>query len=217
MMNCVKLARFAIVAAMLGGVGYPKDSVAQKAYGPGVTDTEIKIGQTAPYSGPASAFSRLHKAEAFRIAWWRDQYQPLELRAYAIHVASKVQRYDMGARAPVESNARLIFSPCAMLSLGMAKVLLKCPGPDDCCDRLRRKGLGYDTCKGRELCTSMSSPAIGNSVALRNGALFCRSPFRAALRPFFIGCAFRDHRRQLPVRYQYASIGLSAGPARVLG
>ena len=64
MMKCVKLVRFAIVAAMLGGVGYPKDSVAQKVYGPGITDMEIKIGQTAPYSGPASAFSRLHKAEA---------------------------------------------------------------------------------------------------------------------------------------------------------
>jgi ABC-type branched-subunit amino acid transport system substrate-binding protein len=30
---------------------------AEKQYGPGVTDTEIKIGQTVPYSGPASAFS----------------------------------------------------------------------------------------------------------------------------------------------------------------
>jgi branched-chain amino acid transport system substrate-binding protein len=28
-----------------------------KKYGPGVTDTEIKIGQTMPYSGPASAFA----------------------------------------------------------------------------------------------------------------------------------------------------------------
>ena len=26
---------------------------AQKQYGPGVTDTEIKIGTTTPYSGPA--------------------------------------------------------------------------------------------------------------------------------------------------------------------
>lgn len=30
---------------------------AEKQYGPGVTDTEIKIGQTVPYSGPASTFS----------------------------------------------------------------------------------------------------------------------------------------------------------------
>ena len=33
-------------------------------YGPGVSDTEIKIGQTMPYSGPASAYSVLGKAQA---------------------------------------------------------------------------------------------------------------------------------------------------------
>jgi hypothetical protein len=33
-------------------------------YGPGVSDTEIKIGQTMPYSGPASALGAIGKAEA---------------------------------------------------------------------------------------------------------------------------------------------------------
>ena len=37
--------------------------LAQKAYGPGVTDTEIKIGNTSPYSGPASALSAVTKTE----------------------------------------------------------------------------------------------------------------------------------------------------------
>jgi hypothetical protein len=32
---------------------------ADKKYGPGVSDKEIKLGQTVPYSGPASAFSKL--------------------------------------------------------------------------------------------------------------------------------------------------------------
>lgn len=32
-------------------------------YGPGVTDTEIKLGQTAPYSGPASGFSLTSRVE----------------------------------------------------------------------------------------------------------------------------------------------------------
>src|SRR3984885_11692760 len=32
-------------------------SLAQKQYGPGATDTEIKIGTTTPYSGPASAYA----------------------------------------------------------------------------------------------------------------------------------------------------------------
>jgi branched-chain amino acid transport system substrate-binding protein len=36
----------------------------QKKYGPGVTDTEIKIGQTLPYSGPASAYGQIGRAEA---------------------------------------------------------------------------------------------------------------------------------------------------------
>ena len=37
---------------------------AEKKYGPGVTDSEIKLGQTMPYSGPASALSGAGKANA---------------------------------------------------------------------------------------------------------------------------------------------------------
>lgn len=36
---------------------------AEKTYGPGVTDTEIKIGQTMPYSGPASSLGTMGKTE----------------------------------------------------------------------------------------------------------------------------------------------------------
>jgi len=38
-------------------VGVGSATATEKQYGPGVTDTEIKLGQTVPYSGPASAFS----------------------------------------------------------------------------------------------------------------------------------------------------------------
>src|SRR6266852_1612831 len=41
-----------VAAAAIGGA-----TAAEKQYGPGVSDTEIKLGQTVPYSGPASAFS----------------------------------------------------------------------------------------------------------------------------------------------------------------
>lgn len=34
----------------------------ERHYGPGVTDTEVKIGQTMPYSGPASSFAAIGKA-----------------------------------------------------------------------------------------------------------------------------------------------------------
>src|ERR1700727_636591 len=32
-------------------------------YGPGVSDTEIKLGQTMPYSGPASAYGTIGRIE----------------------------------------------------------------------------------------------------------------------------------------------------------
>jgi branched-chain amino acid transport system substrate-binding protein len=36
---------------------------AQAANAPGITDTEIKIGQTMPYSGPISGYATIGKAE----------------------------------------------------------------------------------------------------------------------------------------------------------
>ncbi|MFZ5734447.1 MAG: ABC transporter substrate-binding protein [Pseudomonadota bacterium] len=39
-------------------------ALAQKKYDPGATDTEIKIGQTTPLSGPASAYATIGKAQA---------------------------------------------------------------------------------------------------------------------------------------------------------
>jgi len=46
---------------------------AEKKYGPGVTDTEIKIGNTNPYSGPASAYGTIGKAIAAYFAMVNDQ------------------------------------------------------------------------------------------------------------------------------------------------
>ena len=37
---------------------------AEKNYGPGVTDAEIKIGQTVPYSGPNSMYGTIGRAQA---------------------------------------------------------------------------------------------------------------------------------------------------------
>jgi branched-chain amino acid transport system substrate-binding protein len=48
--------------ALAGALALP--AAAQKKYGPGVTDTEIKLGQTMPYSGPASSYGTIGKAEA---------------------------------------------------------------------------------------------------------------------------------------------------------
>lgn len=42
----------------------PRAVTAQKKYGPGASDTEIKIGQCIAYSGPASAYGQLGRVEA---------------------------------------------------------------------------------------------------------------------------------------------------------
>jgi branched-chain amino acid transport system substrate-binding protein len=50
----------AFAASLMLGAGM---AAAQKKYDTGATDTEIKIGQTMPYSGPASAYGVIGKAE----------------------------------------------------------------------------------------------------------------------------------------------------------
>ena len=47
------------VGLVLATAGHAQD----KKYGPGVTDTEITIGQSAPFSGPASAFGIYSRVE----------------------------------------------------------------------------------------------------------------------------------------------------------
>ena len=49
--------------ALLLSLALAQPAAAQKKYAPGVTDSEIKIGQTMPYSGPASAYGTIGKAE----------------------------------------------------------------------------------------------------------------------------------------------------------
>jgi branched-chain amino acid transport system substrate-binding protein len=51
-------------AAAIGGALLAPWPARAKQYGPGVTDSEIKIGNTAPYSGPASNYGTIWKCEA---------------------------------------------------------------------------------------------------------------------------------------------------------
>lgn len=55
------LERSAIVAL---GAMLPGAARAQKKYGPGASDSEIRIGQTMAYSGPASAYGTLGRSAA---------------------------------------------------------------------------------------------------------------------------------------------------------
>ncbi len=56
---------FHFVTAMTMALALSTSSaLAQKKYDPGASDTEIKIGQTVPFSGPASAYATIGKAQA---------------------------------------------------------------------------------------------------------------------------------------------------------
>jgi len=59
--------------ALAAAVALATPAAAQKNYGPGVSDTEIKLGQTMPYSGPVSAYGTIGKAEAAYFAMINDQ------------------------------------------------------------------------------------------------------------------------------------------------
>jgi branched-chain amino acid transport system substrate-binding protein len=57
-----KVASFS--AALLLCAATSSTALAEKKYGPGVSDTEIKIGNIMPYSGPASAYGVIGRTEA---------------------------------------------------------------------------------------------------------------------------------------------------------
>ena len=60
----MKKRQFALTALCLSVIGFAMPASAQKKYDTGASDTEIKIGQTIPYSGPASAYGTIGKMEA---------------------------------------------------------------------------------------------------------------------------------------------------------
>jgi branched-chain amino acid transport system substrate-binding protein len=55
---------FTLAAVALGLALASPGALAQKRYDPGASDTTIKIGQTMPYSGQASAYGTIGKVEA---------------------------------------------------------------------------------------------------------------------------------------------------------
>ncbi|MBR0697656.1 ABC transporter substrate-binding protein [Bradyrhizobium lablabi] len=61
-----RLLSYAQSAALAGclAIAVATAAHAQKKYDPGATDTEIKVGNIMPYSGPASAYATIGKTEA---------------------------------------------------------------------------------------------------------------------------------------------------------
>ncbi|PZA11180.1 branched-chain amino acid ABC transporter substrate-binding protein [Rhodopseudomonas palustris] len=69
MRSLSRAATAAVTAIVLSAA----PAVAQKKYDTGATDTEIKIGQTVPFSGPASAYAGIGKTQAAYIRMINDQ------------------------------------------------------------------------------------------------------------------------------------------------
>jgi branched-chain amino acid transport system substrate-binding protein len=64
---------FVPIAALLAAALATPAALAQKKYDQGASDTEIKIGNTMPYSGPASAYGTIGKAVAAYIKKVNDE------------------------------------------------------------------------------------------------------------------------------------------------
>src|SRR5216683_1494571 len=70
----MKSGIFHLVAGTAVAIALSASSAhAQKKYDTGATDTEIKIGQTVPFSGPASAYAGIGKTQAAYLKMINDQ------------------------------------------------------------------------------------------------------------------------------------------------
>src|SRR6202035_548370 len=63
MLSGQKLRIAAFSTAAIAFAATAGSALAQKKYDPGATDTEIKIGNIMPYSGPASSYATIGKTE----------------------------------------------------------------------------------------------------------------------------------------------------------
>src|SRR5260370_11183145 len=58
------ITRRSVLGVGMAVLGMAGRATAQKKYDTGVTDTEIKLGTTSPYSGPASAYGVYGQAQS---------------------------------------------------------------------------------------------------------------------------------------------------------
>ena len=108
-MTTTSVAALAAAIAMLAA----GPALAQKKYGPGASDTEIKLGNTVPYSGPASAYGILGKTYA---AYFKKINEEGGINGRKINVIS----YDDAYSPPktVEQTRKLVESDEVMAIVG---------------------------------------------------------------------------------------------------
>ena len=67
------LSRSMAVLVLALGATFATQAIAQKTYDTGASDTEIKLGQTIPLSGPASAYGGIGKVQAAYVRMINEQ------------------------------------------------------------------------------------------------------------------------------------------------
>src|SRR5260370_15561935 len=96
----------ALATAVITFAASSGSALAQKKYDTGATDTEIKIGNIMPYSGPASAYGVIGKTEE---AYFKKINAEGGINGRKINFVSYDHRYSPPkavehARKPVESD-----------------------------------------------------------------------------------------------------------------
>ncbi len=94
--------------------GTPAATAKKGNYGPGVTDTEIKLGQTMPYSGPASAYGTIGRVES---AYFKRLNEKGGINGRKINLISLDDSYsppkavEQARKLVEEENVLAIFQP----------------------------------------------------------------------------------------------------------
>src|SRR5882757_6480818 len=109
----LKIARSLLAAGLLTAATVT-GAIAQMAYDPGATDTEIKLGNIMPYSGPASAYSTMGKTFS---AFFKMVNEQGGINGRKVNLIS----YDDGYSPPktVEQTRKLVENDEVLLLFGI--------------------------------------------------------------------------------------------------
>ena len=124
-MPAIQLRLGAFSAALAVLVATSSVALAQKKYDVGATDTEIKIGNIMPYSGPASAYGVIGKTEQ---AYFNKINAEGGINGRKINFVS----YDDGYSPPktVEQARKLVESDEVLLDLQFARHAAELGNPE---------------------------------------------------------------------------------------
>ena len=103
-------------------------ALAQKKYDPGASDTEIKLGNIVPYSGPASAYGAVGRAQPVALLARRLAGDPLALAGRRRDAPVQRRRQlqgDLGPHQPLSGSLAGSSSPSSPRNFAKSPVARK--------------------------------------------------------------------------------------------